>query len=228
MKSTVLLLNVAVLLAAAGANAGSIDMHGVGGGEYSIPITSLKESKFQATLKQQYDFSCGSAAVATLLTHHYGYPITEQAVFEEMFARGDQQKIRQEGFSLLDMKRFLEEKGFQADGFEKTLDELKTAKLPAIVLIKENGYYHFVVIKGIQDGRILIGDPSQGTRAVARSSFEAIWVNRLLFVIHNRQELAKFNGAADWRVTPRAPIGTGVNQDGLGNLTLPKFGPGDF
>ena len=74
----------------------------------------------------------------------------------------------------------------------------------------------------------MIGDPAQGTRAIPRSRFEALWVNRLLFVIHNRQELAQFNGAKDWRVAPKAPINTGVNRDGLGNVTLPKFGPGDF
>lgn len=228
MRTRVLFLNAAILLAAGVANAGSMAMPGIGGGEYSVPVTSLKESRFLATLRQQYDFSCGSAAVATLLTHHYDYPITEQAVFEEMYAQGDQQKIRKEGFSLLDMKRFLEGRGFQADGFEKTLDDLKNAKLPAIALIKENGYFHFIVIKGVQDGRVLIGDPAQGTRAIPRSRFEALWVNRLLFVIHNRQELAQFNGAKDWRVAPKAPINTGVNRDGLGNVTLPKFGPGDF
>ena len=77
-------------------------------------------------------------------------------------------------------------------------------------------------------GRILIGDPSSGTRAIARNSFESIWVNKLLFVIHNKQDLAKFNDTADWRVAPRAPLAEGINHDGLANVTLPKFGPGDF
>lgn len=199
-----------------------------GAGEYVLPVTSLRESRFMSTLRQQYDFSCGSAAVATLLTHHYGYVITEQRVFEEMFARGDQEKIRKEGFSLLDMKSFLESHGFQADGFQQPLDSLLQAGLPAIVLIGEKGYLHFVVLKGLRDGRVLLGDPSTGTRAMSRKSFELIWVNNLLFVVHNKQDVARFNTVQDWRAAPRAPLGVGVSRDGLQNLTMPKFGPGEF
>lgn len=198
------------------------------GGSYSVPVMSLKEARFKTTIRQQYDFSCGSAAVATLLTYQYGYPINEQTVFEEMYAHGDQKKIQKEGFSLLDMKLFLEAHGFDADGFELPLDQLLAAKLPAIVLISEQGYHHFVVVKGVLDGRVLIGDPAMGTRAMSRSSFEAVWDNRVLFVIHNKQGLAKFNNPLDWSVAPRAPISMGVNRDGLWNVTMPKHGPSDF
>lgn len=222
------LLTAIAQAVAVDARAGVLDMSGIGGGTYSIPVTSLKEARFKATKRQQYDFSCGSAAVATLLTHHYGYPVTEQAVFEEMYARGDQQKIQREGFSLLDIKLFLEAHGFQADGFEQPLEKLEVAKLPALVLISENGYHHFVVVKGIQDGRVLIGDPSTGTRAISKKNFESKWVNSLLFVIHNKQGLAKFNDTADWRAAPKAPLSAGINYDGLGNVTIPKFGPGEF
>ncbi len=206
----------------------TLDIPGARGGPYSVPITSLKEARFKGTVRQQYDFSCGSAAIATLLTYQYGYPVSEQTAFTVMYAEGDQAKIRKEGFSLLDIKRFLEAHGFAADGFELTLDKLAEAKLPAIVLIKEKGYHHFVVIKGIREGRVLIGDPAFGTRAVSRDAFEAMWDNEVLFVVHNRQELARFNQKPDWSVAPRAPLGAAVNRDGLWNITIPRMGPGDF
>lgn len=227
MKTLITLITAAFALAIGPVHAGMLELAGIGG-KYAVPVTSLKEARFKATMRQKYDFSCGSAAVATLLTHQYDFPVSEQAVFEEMFAKGDRQKIQQEGFSLLDMKLYLDAHGFKADGFEQPLEKLVEAHFPAIVLISEKGYHHFVVIKGLRDGRILIGDPSNGTRAIARSSFESIWVNKLLFVIHNKQEMAKFNDAADWRVAPRAPLAAGINHDGLANVTLPKFGPGDF
>ena len=87
-------------------------------GPYRVPVTSLKARNL-TTLQQQFDFSCGSAALATLLTHHYDFPVNEQAVFAAMFQHGDQAKIRREGFSLLDMKNFLAARGFQADGFQR-------------------------------------------------------------------------------------------------------------
>jgi hypothetical protein len=209
------------------AHADVLDLAGIGG-RYVVHVTSLKEARFKSTKRQEQDFSCGSAAVATLLTYHYNYPVTEQSVFEEMFARGDQSKIRREGFSMLDMKAYLAAHQFQADGFELPLDKLLESGLPAIVLISDKGYHHFVVIKGLQDGRILIGDPSSGTRAISRTGFQAIWVNKLLFVIHNKQKEARFNAAEDWLVAPRAPLAAATRMDDMSRVTLGKFGPGDF
>ena len=100
-------------------------MPGVQGGSYSLHMTSLKEIRFRNTIRQKYDFSCGSAAVATLLTYQYGYPVDEQEAFVQMYAHGDRPKINREGFSLLDIKRFLQANGFDADGFQVPLEKLR-------------------------------------------------------------------------------------------------------
>ena len=221
-----LALSAAMLASTAGAQQALLPSMGIG--DVVMPVTSIRQARLAGTLLQQYDFSCGSAAVATLLTHHYGYPMTESMVFESMYRNGDQAKIRREGFSLLDMKRFLQAQGFEADGFEQPLDKLAEARVPAIVLINEAGYLHFVVVKGLRGGRVLIGDPANGTRAVPRAAFEASWQSALLFVVHNRMESARFNLAADWRAAPQAPLSAGVNRAGLSGVTMPKHGPGDF
>lgn len=91
------------------------------GAGYAMHVTSLKEARFKRTVKQQFDFSCGSAAVATLLTYQYDYPMTEQTAFAQMWENGNQEKIRQQGFSLLDIRRFLDAHGFVADGYELPL-----------------------------------------------------------------------------------------------------------
>jgi predicted double-glycine peptidase len=220
------------LALAAPAASWAAELASVGGAPYRLHVTSLREARFRSTVRQQYDFSCGSAALATLLTYHYDFPVTEQQAFQEMFLSGDQGKIRREGFSLLDMKRFLAAHGFTADGFELPLDKLVQAKFPAIVLIVEKGYHHFVVVKGVQTDRVLLGDPSGGTRAMGRKSFEAIWPNHLLFVIHARNGTNNgkphFNEVADWRVAPRAFLGDAVDREGLARITVPKNGAGEF
>jgi predicted double-glycine peptidase len=228
MKHLIAALYGLSLLAGISAPSRALDIAGGESRPYSLPVTSLKEARYKTTMRQQYDFSCGSAAVATLLTHQYGYRISEQNAFEEMYALGDQAKIRREGFSLLDLKRFLAAHGFNADGFELPLDKLHEAGIPAIALITENGYNHFVVVKGLRDGRVLIGDPSVGTRVMPRQRFESLWSNRLLFVIHNKQNVAKFNHPADWRAAPLAPIAAGVNRESLGAAAISRFGPSDF
>lgn len=201
----------------------------IAGSTYHVPVSSLKKMRLAGTVLQQYDFSCGSAALATLLTHHYGYPISEQVVLQEMYAHGDQDKIQREGFSLLDMKRYLETIGFEADGFQQPLEKLAEARVPAVALINEGGYHHFVVVKGLEGQRVLIGDPAKGARSVTRREFEAAWVGGLLFVIHSHMQRAKFNLQADWRAIPRAPMGLGVSFEGMAATALPKkLGPGDF
>ena len=219
------LISVLALLPAFAAQAADFS---AGGASFVLPVTSLKEARFRTTVRQQYDFSCGSAALATLLSHHYDFQVTEQDIFRDMFVRGDQARIRREGFSLLDMKRYLAMRGFTADGFEQPLDKLAQAGLPAIVLVADNGYRHFVVVKGVQGERVLLGDPAGGTRALSRQGFEAIWQNRLLFVIHGRPGKPRFNETADWRVAPQAMLSEGIMRDSLRDVTVPKLGAGDF
>jgi len=196
-------------------------------GRVNVPVTSLKDIKFKRTTRQQYDYSCGAAALSTLLSHHYGTPTPEQDVFQEMYEKGDKPKIHKEGFSLLDMQRFLAARGFRADGFKLPIEKLIAEKLPAIVLITDRGFNHFVVVKGFEDGRILIGDPSTGNRVVSMERFQEIWRNKILFVIHSHKDAIAFNNPDDWRGAPRAPLGAGMHQDQL-SASLPKFGPGDF
>ncbi|MET0807457.1 MAG: C39 family peptidase [Pseudoxanthomonas sp.] len=198
------------------------------GGSYAVRVTSLKEARYQTTIPQQYDFSCGSAATATLLTYQYGHPVDERQVFVKMYQNGDQAKIRQQGFSLLDMRRYLQSMGFEADGFELPLEKLSEEGLPAIVLLNDRGYRHFVVVKGLRNGRVLLGDPARGTRAMPRSRFEDLWDNRVLFVVHNRRDSARFNQVADWRTAPPAPLDLGVQRDGLRNIAMPRRGLGDI
>ncbi len=228
MKSALLRHLLAIVSVAACTHAGAVDLSGPAGMDFHVGRASMKEMRFRSTLRQQYDFSCGSAAVATLLTYHYGYPVSEQAVFEQMYLHGDQQKIRREGFSLLDMQRYLASQGFRADGFRLPLQRLADANLPAIVLVSEKGYHHFVVVKGVSRTRVLLGDPASGTRAITRAAFESVWTNKLLFVIHDQSKAVAFNHPSDWRVAPAAPLAEGIERDALSRLTLPKLGPGDF
>lgn len=202
-------------------------MIGPTGATYAVPVTSLKGARFISTLRQQYDFSCGSAAVATLLTHQYGRKVDEIDVFKYMFDRGDQAKIQREGFSMLDMKLYLDSTGFRAEGIEASLDQLAKAGVPAIALINENGYHHFVVVKGLRGNRVVLGDPAMGTRVLGRDEFEKFWTNGIFLVVNNRMDLAQFNREEDWRVKPKAPINSGIGSSSIDMLLL-RRGPMDF
>jgi hypothetical protein len=190
----------------------------------------MAELKFKSVVRQQYDFSCGSAAVATLLTHHYEDPVSELTVFKDMYEHGDQARIREAGFSMLDMKNYLEANGYQADGFRVSLDKLKQVGVPAIVLTNDDGYSHFVVVKGMEEGKVLLGDPAKGLRRLPREEFKAMW-NGLVFVIRNRMQVARehFNQDQEWSVLAQAPTEEGVrSRFGLSQFTRSLPNRADF
>jgi predicted double-glycine peptidase len=222
------ILALALAVASPFAVAGKAEVQTSPGTSYPMKLTSLKEARFRNTIRQKYDFSCGSAAVATLLTYQYAYPIDEQSAFDVMYANGDRRKINREGFSLLDIKRFLASKGFEADGFQVPLEKLDEEGIPAIVLIDERGYHHFVVVKGYKNDRVLIGDPARGTRSMSRRRFDDMWKTHIVFVIHNERDRAIFNSPRDWAVAPAAPMAEGIERNGLGPIVMPKRGPGDI
>lgn len=192
-----------------------------GSGAFNVSVTSFKGARFKNVVKQQYDFSCGSAAVATLLTYQYDRPTSEAAVFEDMYQRGDTAKIHAEGFSLLDMKGYLNRIGYRSEGFRIGLEKLAEATVPAIALINTRGYLHFVVIKGLQDEAVLVADPALGNKIIPRDQFERMW-NGLLFVVLDDSERAKafFNLAKEWQVRHKAPIGEASGGGDIGAFTL--------
>lgn len=197
-------LAAATLLGPAGASA-QVSLFETGD-SYFIDVRSLRDIPFRTVVRQQYDYSCGSAALATLLSHHYGKPVSESAIFRTMYEVGDQEKIRKVGFSLLDMKRYLEAQGYQANGYRLTLTQLETSKAPAITVIQIGAYKHFVVIKGVRDGKVLIGDPALGLKTYTYDEFEKLW-NGIVFVIleADGQQVA-FNREDEWRPWTSAPL----------------------
>jgi uncharacterized protein len=223
------ILALTLILKATSAEAGTVLVSGVSGGNFTVnKVTSLKEARYRSTIHQKYDFSCGSAALATLLTYHYDYQVTEQEVFKSMYDHGEQAKIRREGFSLLDMKNFLESNGYHADGYKVSLDKLAMAGVPAIVLVNIKGYRHFVVVKGVTNKRVLVGDPGAGIRIMPREEFEKVW-NGLVFIIRNKsiQSQNIFNRMEEWRrVKDKAPLGLALKNSDLAIITMLLPGPG--
>lgn len=204
--------------------AGQVGVHFAAGGQFHVGVTSLKEAKFKTVLRQRYDFSCGSAALASLLSFHYDRPTTEEHVFDAMYDLGDKERIHRTGFSLLDMKGYLEARGLRSDGFRVSLEKLEAAQVPAITLINSNGYKHFVLIKGVRGDEVIVGDPAAGVRIYQRAAFAAMWEG-IAFIIRDEPELARknFNSARDWAVRVKAPVGTALTRQSLAsfNVNLP-------
>jgi hypothetical protein len=143
---------------------------------------SWKAMKFEDLVRQQTDFSCGAAVIATIFNGAYGHQTTERQVLVNMLKVADPDTVRQKGFSLLDMKTYTQSVGMNAEGYRIDYPALAQLNIPVIVLIDVRGYKHFVVVRKIFGDRIAIGDPALGNRTMSRAQFEQAW-NNIAFVV---------------------------------------------
>ena len=202
------------------ADAGTFSVNG--DDYYTKKTTTFLDRRYHNIMRQKFDYSCGSAALASLLTYHYHRPIAEKDIIEVMYKNGDQAKIRKEGFSLLDMKNYLQSIGLRGNGYKEPLEKLHKVGIPAIVLINRKGYMHFVVVQGMTQNKVLIGDPALGRKVVNRSEFEKMWENHILFVIDDEIKRARptFNTAYAWNVKSTRDFSMPMPNASLANMTL--------
>ena len=145
------------------------------------PVTSLLEIRKQNVATQEWDLSCGAAALATILNYQHGDPVSEREIATRMMGRAEYLEnpmlvnLRQ-GFSLLDLKRFVDDRGYNGVGLGQLTLEHLVARAPMIVPINVYGYQHFVVFRGMLGNRVLLADPAFGNRTMLRSEFENAWL----------------------------------------------------
>jgi hypothetical protein len=148
-------------------------------------VKSLYEMRHAGIVQQKWDQSCGSAALSTLLTYYLDTPVDETAIIGDMVRYGDPLRVRQRGgFSLLDLKRYVQRRGYQSAGYGRlSVEELQAFNSPAIVPIKTRGYDHFVIFAGIIGDRVVIADPAYGNASLTIRQFRRLWQNGIaLFV----------------------------------------------
>ena len=144
----------------------------------------LSTFKYNNVVRQAYDYSCGSAALTTLLDFYLGRNFQERQVMEGLLQFGDAEKIVQRrGFSLLDMKRLVTALGHPSGGFRAQREDLEKLDHPAIAPIEYAGFKHFIVIRGVKDGHVYVADPSLGNISFTMSRFLEIWDRNVLFIV---------------------------------------------
>ncbi|GAD88562.1 MULTISPECIES: C39 family peptidase [Vibrio] len=194
---------------------------------YSVPVKSYKETLFGDVYLQQYDFSCGSAALASLLHFHYQRPIKEQQIFKVMYDKGNKEVINKKGFSLLDMKFYLQSIGLKSDGFKLSLNKIRDIGVPGITLVNFEGYMHFVVIKGITKDKVILGDPSRGTLIMSIEEFQPYY-SGLILLVRSEANIGResFIQNDNFSIYQSSPLDTGISRDSLGifSITLPVSG----
>ncbi|MFA7894809.1 C39 family peptidase [Pseudomonas putida] len=153
-----------------------------GGAVVFKPIQSMRERKFADLVQQKTDFSCGAAALATILRQAYWLDVDEHQIIEGMLSHADQNLVRTQGFSMLDMKRYVESLGMRARGYRVAPETLNSVRIPVVVLMDIRGYKHFVVMQKVDRGWVYIGDPVLGHKRYRTEDFLKGW-NGIIFAV---------------------------------------------
>ncbi|MCF7972105.1 MAG: C39 family peptidase [Methylococcaceae bacterium] len=173
------------------------------------PVTSLMEMRRHNVVVQQWDLSCGAAALTTLLNYQHGDFVTEKEVANALMSRPEYVEhpalvTMRQGFSLLDLKRYVDARGYKGLGYgQLTFDDL-LKKTPIIVPVNIFGYNHFVIFRGMQGNRVLLADPAWGNRTMLVDQFEEIRIDfpeigKVGFVISRLDDVKPIN-----RLAPQA------------------------
>jgi predicted double-glycine peptidase len=202
----------------------------------SVQVFPYQYYKYKHIVHQAFDYSCGSAALTTVLVYHLGLSVNEKDAMEGMLAHGERDKIvARRGFSLLDMKRYVATLGSESGGFHANMEDLEKLGQPAIVPIDYAGFKHFVVVKGVRDDKVYIADPSMGNIAFSVPEFSKLWDKGTLFVIYPSKErpVVKSNLAltdeelgviSPDMVRPDVALVTPDNQDALQRAVQSNLG----
>ncbi|MCP5177837.1 MAG: C39 family peptidase [Moraxellaceae bacterium] len=134
-------------------------------------VKTWKDYRDSQVVKQDFDFSCGAAALATLLNGFYGQSYTEPQILEDM--------NKQDGkASFIDMARVVQKYGFQAQGLALDYSTLSQLKVPVIVYLEHRKDSHFSVLNGISESHVQLADPSWGNRVLSKQAFLTMWETR--------------------------------------------------
>lgn len=136
-----------------------------------VQVMDWKTQRDLGIVKQDLDFSCGAASVATLLNNFYGQNVTEEEILNKM----DKTQMRA---SFEDMQRIMPELDFEAKGYALSYEQLAKLKIPVIIYLKYRKNDHFSVLRGIDENMVLLADSSWGHVSMSKSQFLDAWKTR--------------------------------------------------
>lgn len=121
-------------------------------------------------VRQEDEADCGACCLLSIIKYYDGFIPLEYVKVDTLTTK--------DGTSFYNLKVAAEKYGFEVSG-KKEFD-LSKIKLPAIVQIKTNNFYHFIVIVKIDNDMIVVMDPATGKNKLKLSKFKEIFTGYVL------------------------------------------------
>ncbi|MEW4564758.1 C39 family peptidase [Bremerella sp. JC770] len=187
-SNTVILAVVLVLGAYAASAQGQVSYAPVRDAprNFQVHVKSWTAFRDQNVVKQQRDFSCGAAALATICRYYWGDNVTENQVLkivEGNLTREELQERFQNGLAISDLRLAAVKMGYLSTIGKLTIAKLHEAKIPLVVAIRLEETDHFVVVRGIRNGWVYLADPIRGNIRMPLWDFEDRWIENAVLVV---------------------------------------------
>lgn len=155
--------------------------------QFRAHIRSWLEVRTENIVMQQRDYSCGAAALATMMRIHWGdKSITELSLLREvvkMLTREEMKERIENGLSLTDLRRLAVRQKYLATIGRLSFAKLRESKVPLIVGIIVNKFDHFVVYRGMDDKYVYLADPARGHVRTPHGEFKKQWQKNAVLVV---------------------------------------------
>jgi uncharacterized protein len=156
---------------------------------------------------QQYDYSCGAAALATVVRYFWGDDVTEEqfilATMQTLTPEEVQDRVAN-GLTMTDLRQAAVKAGYLASMGRRNLTQLSQVRVPVIVRIEKEGYEHFVVFRGIRDDRVFLADPIRGNIRLPANEFLQQWTDGTILVVAKKNTRPPTNSPL--KTLPPSPV----------------------
>ena len=135
---------------------------------------------------QKRDYSCGAAALATVLRYYWGDNVGETAIVKVIMrnlSAGEFADRVKNGLSMTDLRKAAVAGGYVASMGRISLDAIAQLRAPVIVRLKQDEYEHFVVLRGMLEDRVFLADPIRGNIRMYVCEFSRQWPDRAVLVV---------------------------------------------
>ncbi|NJL59319.1 MAG: hypothetical protein HC887_06410 [Desulfobacteraceae bacterium] len=132
---------------------------------FEKPVRTWKDFLEQNIVMQQFDYSCGAAALATLMRYYFQDDVRETDILKDILnnlSESDIKERKKDGLSLLDLKEFAKRRGYQAVGIKMKYRILPQLQGPVLVYLETSEFRHFAILRGVKEDRIFLADPGRG------------------------------------------------------------------
>ncbi len=145
-----------------------------------------KTLKQNNIVMQKRDYSCGAAALATVLQYYWGDEVSEDQVLvtlDKMLSGEEKRDRIKNGLTISDLRRAAVKMKYVASVGTMDFNELAESKVPLIVGISPDGHDHFVVYRGTNCRWVYVADPIRGNIRLTVSEFVSQWQKNAVLVV---------------------------------------------